>query len=88
MSDTETLLTFPCDFPIKVMGKPENDFALLVFSLIKKHCADIQPDQLKARPSKKGNYVALTIHINAQSQQQLDAIYQDLTKTPAVLMAL
>ena len=88
MSETKTLLKFPCDFPIKVMGKPDNDFTQLVYRLIKKHCPELQSQTLKTRPSSKGKYVALTVHIEAQSQQQLDAIYQDLSDNSQVLMAL
>jgi uncharacterized protein len=86
MSD-ETLLEFPCQFPIKAMGKNNLEFDLLVIEIVRRHV----PENEKAvttRPSKDGNYLAVTVLIQATSKQQLDAIYQDLTDHPQVLMAL
>jgi len=85
---TDTLLKFPCDFPIKVMGKTKNDFENKIISLIQQHCPYFSRDAMTIRPSKKGNYVALTCLIMAENQPQLDAIYRDLSNHPAVAMAL
>jgi uncharacterized protein len=84
----ETLLTFPCRFPIKVMGKVDVEFDLLVIELIRPHVETLERDAIKCRPSKGGNYVAVTVMIEATSKQQLDAIYRSLTSHPQVLMAL
>lgn len=84
----ETLLAFPCQFPIKVMGKLDVEFDLLVLELIRPHVEQVGADAIKTRPSKSGNYLAVTITITATSKQQLDAIYQSLSAHPQVLMAL
>lgn len=84
----ETLLEFPCQFPIKVMGKVDVEFDLLVLELIRPHVEDLHSDAVKFRPSKSGNYLAVTVTITATSKKQLDAIYQALTAHPQVLMAL
>ncbi|CAG7857568.1 hypothetical protein MCAMS1_02442 [biofilm metagenome] len=87
MSD-ETLLKFPCQFPIKVMGRSDLEFDLLVIDIIRRHAPDIQEQAVTSRPSKDGNYLAVTVVVQATSKQQLDAIYQDLTSNPQVLMTL
>jgi uncharacterized protein len=87
MSD-ETLLVFPCQFAIKAMGKSDLEFDLLVIEIIRRHVPDLHEQAVATRPSKDANYIAVTVMINATSKQQLDAIYQDLSDHPQVLMAL
>ncbi len=84
----ETLFEFPCQFPIKAMGKIDIELDLLVIEIIRRHAPDINHQSVKIRPSKDGNYLAVTVTINATSKQQLDAIYQELTDHPKVLVAL
>ena len=88
MSETETLLEFPCQFPIKAMGKSREDFDLVVVEIIRRHVTDIREGAVTSRPSKSGSYTAVTVMIEATSREQLDAIYQGLTDSPDVLMAL
>lgn len=84
----ETLLEFPCQFPIKAMGKSAHELELLVIEIVRRHVDDVNEDTMTTRPSKDGNYLAVTVIIEATSKRQLDAIYQDLTDHPHVLMAL
>ena len=84
----DSLLEFPCRFPIKAMGKAELELDLLVIEIVRRHVADINEGAVTTRPSKDGNYIAVTVIIEASSKQQLDAIYQDLSDHPHVLMAL
>ena len=88
-TSNETLLIFPCPFAIKVMGRGDVvEFDLLAIDIIRRHVDELEPDTVKVRPSKGGNYLAVTVTITATSKQQLDAIYQDLTDHPHILMAL
>lgn len=84
----ETLLEFPCRFPIKAFGEHDEAFEQLVFDLVKPHVPDLSADDLSRNASRAGNYLAVTVEIIAHSQDQLDAIYQDLTDSESVLMAL
>jgi uncharacterized protein len=84
----ETLLTFPCSFPIKAMGKCDVTLHEIVIEIVRRHAPDTHDSAFKTRPSKGGNYIAVTVVIEANSKQQLDAIYQDLTDHPLVLVAL
>jgi uncharacterized protein len=88
VSDEETLLAFPCDFPIKVMGRAEPGFDSMVVELIRKHCPDLREGAVTSRPSKGGKWVSVTVVLQAQSKAQLDAIYLDLTAHEKVVMAL
>lgn len=84
----ETLLTFPCDFPIKAMGKHKDDFAQIILAIVLKHAPDFAAETIEVRASEKANYLSITCTIRAQSKEQLDAIYRELTAHPDVLMAL
>jgi uncharacterized protein len=84
----ETLLVFPCDFPIKIMGKNEPDFADNMLSIVKKHAPDFDAMTMEKRPSSAGKYLSITCTIRAKSKQQLDDLYRDLTAHAQVLMAL
>jgi len=84
----ETLFEFPCEFPIKAIGRDNGEFRALVIELIGRHVDAISDDAITTRPGSKGNYLAVTVTIEASSKAQLDAIYQDLSGHPEVIMAL
>jgi putative lipoic acid-binding regulatory protein len=86
-SDDE-LFRFPCEFPIKVMGRESDDFRSLTRAIVERHAGPLEATKINERPSAKGNFLALTYTIEAQSRAQLDAIYQDLTSSGVVLVAL
>lgn len=84
----DTLLEFPCDFPIKIMGKAEDEFAQVVLGIVTRHAPDFDAARMELRASSGGNYLSVTCTIVAQSKPQLDAIYLDLTAHPMVKVAL
>jgi len=87
--DTDgSLLKFPCEFPIKAMGKAEDDFDALVVALIRKHSPDLTEGAVTSRYSNGGRYVSVTVTILAESREQLDSIYMDLSAEKRILMAL
>ena len=90
MTDKPTgeLLTFPCDITIKVIGLASSEFENEVASIINKHLPNLPKQAIQERPSKNHKYKALSITVHAESKAQLDLIYQDLTASPFVLMAL
>jgi hypothetical protein len=83
-----SLLAFPCDFPIKVMGRKEPRFAQAVTDIVRKHAPDFDPATVEMRPSRKGKYLSVTCVVRATSREQLDALYQELCDHPAVVMVL
>ena len=84
----ESLLAFPTEFPIKVMGRRETDFAQGVAEIVLRHAPDFDPKTMEMRPSSKGKYLGLTVTIIAQSREQLDALYRELSVHPAVVMVI
>ncbi|MBZ0131015.1 MAG: DUF493 domain-containing protein [Rhodocyclaceae bacterium] len=87
MSD-ESLLKFPCDFPIKVMGQRQDGFAQAVLETVLRHAPDFDAAGVEMRPSAKGNYLSLTCTIRAVSREQLDALYCELSTHPLVKVVL
>ena len=87
MSD-ETLLEFPCEFPIKIMGKETPEFHALARGLVEEYAGPLADSAIQSSLSRNGRFASITATINAQSQQQLDEIYQALTAHEDVLMAL
>lgn len=85
---TDTLFQFPCDFPLKVMGRCSDDFRSLVVGIVQKHVGVVDPSKIEERPSKDGNYLSLTCTFSAQSKEQLDALYRELTSCERVLIVL
>ncbi len=88
--EKESIIAFPCKFPIKAMGstaKPD-DFEHIVSAIVRAHYPELEQAHITSRPSKTGKYLAVTATIEASSQAQLDAIYQDLSDCEHVIMAL
>ncbi|HKR34774.1 MAG TPA: DUF493 domain-containing protein [Steroidobacteraceae bacterium] len=83
-----TLFKFPCDFPLKVLGRRSDDFRSIVLGIVQKHAGDIAPERIEERPSRDGNYLSLTCTFAAQSREQLDALYRELTACERVLVVL
>ena len=81
-------LKFPTEFPIKVMGRHDSDLKALTREIVERHTGPLEDERVKTRTSGDGNFLALTYTITAQSREQLDMIYRELTACKAVLMAL
>lgn len=87
-AQSESLIAYPCEFPIKVMGKTQAGFAQTVAAVVQRHAADFDPATIEMRPSREGNYLSLTVTVNAQSREQLDELYRELCDHPMVTMVL
>lgn len=85
---TESLLEFPTQFPIKIMGRHADDFAQAIVEIVQRHAPDFDAATLEMRVSREGNYLSLTATINATSREQLDELYRELTASPRVSIVL
>ena len=85
---SETLLEFPGEFPIKVMGRRDGDLRALTQAIIERHTGPLVDSSVRTRTSGDGNFIALTYLVRADSRSQLDDIYRELTACKSVLMAL
>lgn len=88
LQEGESLLNFPEKFPIKIFGQDSDAFKQSIKQTIDTHVEAQQQISWQENTSSKGNYLAITVTIMAQSQTQLDAIYMDLTANKLVKMAL
>ncbi len=89
MSSAKTsLLTFPCSFPIKVIGKDIDEFELFVVGIVSKHIGRITKESVTSTQSGGGKYISVTITFIAESQEQVDSVYRELSKHERVLMVL
>jgi len=80
---------FPCEFPIKVMGRHDSDLRALTQEIIERHAGrPVQESAVRVRLSTDGNFLAVTYLVLASSREQLDAIYRELTACKSVLMTL
>lgn len=84
----DTLLEFPCAFPIKIMGDNTAEFEATVIRIVRQHIPNLGEGAVRQNHSKKGNYLALTVTIQAESKAQLDALYQELTACELTKMVL
>jgi len=88
MSEEDSLFKFPCRFPVKAMGRNDGDFEALVTGIVLSHAALFGDEEVFVNQSGGGNFLSVTVTIEAHSREQLDRIYMDLTSCEQVLMAL
>jgi len=88
MQETESPLKFPCDFPIKVMGRSDSGFEAKALGIVRRHVSGFEADNMRSAASRKGNYLSVTFTVRVSGRAQLDDLYRELTACKAVLMVL
>jgi len=88
MAHTDSLIEYPCDFPIKVLGLAHQGFAQTVTEVILRYDHSFNAATIEMRPSSGARYIGLTCTVRATSREQLDALYQELCDHPQVTMVL
>jgi len=84
----DSLITYPCDFPIKIMGVTQDGFAQTIVDVVLLHDPEFDADKMEMRPSSKGNYLSLTVTVRATSREHLDNLYRALSSHPMVKVVL
>lgn len=84
----ESPLRFPCRFPIKAVGHHRDDFETLVVEVVRRHAPGLDETLVSVRESRGGKWLSVTVTIEAESREQLDDIYRDLTAHERVVWAL
>jgi uncharacterized protein len=84
----ETLVEFPCDFLIKVMGETNDDFANAMVRVIQVHEPKFDATKVDMRASSGGRFISLTCNVYVTSKAQLDSIYRALSEHPLVKYVL
>ena len=84
----ESLIEFPCAFPLKIFGETRPDFAQTIAAVVRVHAPDFDIASMEMRSSSNARFISLTCTIRATSREQLDNLYRDLTSHPMVKMVL
>jgi putative lipoic acid-binding regulatory protein len=84
----ESLLVFPTDYPIKIVGRPSAEFRARIHAIVVRHAPDVDPDRVTERLSANGNFLSVSYHIHAVSREQVIALAGDLKACELVLMVL
>jgi putative lipoic acid-binding regulatory protein len=88
MQIEDSLIEYPCDFPIKVFGQSQQGFVQAVTEVVTHFDPEFNAGTMETRSSSKARYVSLTCTVRATSREQLDALYQELCDHPMVVMVL
>jgi uncharacterized protein len=86
--EQKELLTFPTDYPIKIVGRPSAEFRARIHAVVIKHAPDVETDRISERLSENGNFLSISYTIVAKSREQVVALAKDLTATEGVLMVI
>ena len=84
----ESIIKFPCDFTLKIMGKSAGDFEKITLDIVTKHFPALKTSRIQKKFSKDNNFLSLSVTVYVESKAQLDALYQELSSTKEVLMVL
>ncbi|MDH5766198.1 MAG: DUF493 domain-containing protein [Gammaproteobacteria bacterium] len=87
-NEEETLFEFPCEFPIKAMGRSGPELESAVLDIMHRHVPDLTEGSVKLTASKGGKFTSITVTITAQSKAHVDGIYLELTACEHVLFAI
>jgi uncharacterized protein len=87
-NNKDDLISFPSDFPIKIIGDSTEHFEQAVLEIARQHHPELADDAIQRKTSAEGNYLAITITVRALSQEGLDALYTALSKHPDTKMVL
>jgi uncharacterized protein len=87
-SDGESLLKFPTDYPIKVLGRPTDEFRARVHAIMLKHAPDLEPSRMTERLSERGNFLSISYMIVAQSREQVTSLAKELAACELVVMVI
>lgn len=88
MKNEQSLIKFPCDFQIKIIGNHHETFEFEIVCIARKHFPDLGEAAIRSKKSQEGNYLSITITVYAKDQDTLDALYRELTKHPDIKMVL
>ena len=88
MKKEKSLMEFPCDFQIKIIGQNKESFAIEIMDIARKHFPALEDSSVRSQLSQQGSFLAITITVYVLDQMSLDALYQELTKHPDIKMVL
>ncbi|MCP4210883.1 MAG: DUF493 domain-containing protein [Halieaceae bacterium] len=89
MSETDApKIEFPCEYPVKVLGRSHEDFRPMVMDVFGRHAPGYNDASTEVRPSRNGTFTSLTVFITATGKEQLEALHADLMDIEHVKMVM
>lgn len=88
VENSKPVLQFPCDFPLKVIGPNADDFEALVVDIVRRHVPELDAAAVSTRPSGGGKYLSVSMNFTADSREQMDALYRELSSHERVVWVL
>lgn len=84
----EVRITYPCDYPIKVVGDVRPDFHEEVYDVVARHDPTMTTDRISQRTSRKGNFISISFMLVAESEEQIENLFVDLKQIESVRLVL
>ncbi len=84
----ESLLNFPTDYPIKVIGRPSDEFRARVHATVLRHVPLLEAERISERLSGSGNFLSISYTILAESREQVEALAADLKACEGVMLLI
>ena len=81
-------LNFPCEYPVKVIGRDEDNFLAFVIELVSRHVPDLALENFTTKTSSGGKYLSVSVTFIAQSRAQVDALYQEFGNHTRIKVAM
>jgi uncharacterized protein len=88
VDESASPLQFPTDYPIKVVGRPSDEFRARVHAIMLRHAPSLDPDRVTERLSENGNFLSISYMLRAESREQIIALASDLKACEGVLMII
>lgn len=82
------IITFPCDYPIKVVGDAHADYEEAVLAIARRHDPTLTLGRVSSRDSSAGKYRAVTLMIKAESEAQIKALFNELKQLESVRLVI
>jgi putative lipoic acid-binding regulatory protein len=83
-----SLLSFPCDLPVKVLGRNVEPFRAAAWRIVRAHYGDVDDENIAEQLSRDGTFLSITFTVHASSRDEVDALYRALTSSEDILMVL
>jgi putative lipoic acid-binding regulatory protein len=86
--EPQEVLTFPTDYPVKVLGRPSPEFRTRVHAIVLKHVPETPSDRVSERLSENGNFISISYNLHMHSREQVVALVNELSACDLVMMVL
>jgi len=84
----EVRITYPCDYPIKVVGDVRANFHEEVYEVVVRHDPTMTTDRISQRTSRKGNFISISFMLVAESEEQIESLFVELKQIESVRLVL